>query len=135
MQLQLEIDYCQLIPFRYKFHILKLTNISEVKEKTETLHALPYEKYSDAMRFLDIESGKVVIIPDFIIPSFFKPSKANKPTKTLPSEVNALNHQYVHLHSPQPAQSIKSTPCATIEAANQGNPEPTTAAQGPSMKG
>ncbi|MBW0554539.1 hypothetical protein O181_094254 [Austropuccinia psidii MF-1] len=101
MQLEPEIDYSKLIPFGYKAKILKLMNVCKVEEKTATLRALTYKQYSDSRRFLDIESGKIVISQDFIIPPSFKPSGVNKPIEALPIEVNAPNHEHVHLPSQQ----------------------------------
>ncbi|MBW0527814.1 hypothetical protein O181_067529 [Austropuccinia psidii MF-1] len=129
MQLEPEVDYSELIPFGYKVNILKLMNVCKVAEKTATLRTLTYKQYADARRFLDIESGKLVISQDFIIPPSFKPRRVNKPTKALPIEVNAPNHEHVHLTSPQLARSVKTKTCNAAEPDNELNPGPTTLAQ------
>ncbi|MBW0470554.1 hypothetical protein O181_010269 [Austropuccinia psidii MF-1] len=86
------------------------------------------------MRFLDIESGKIIISQDSTIPPSFKPSRVNKPTKTLPSEVNAPNHEHGHLNSPL-AKSVKTKTCDANEPAKETNSGPANGAQRPSMKG
>ncbi|MBW0571796.1 hypothetical protein O181_111511 [Austropuccinia psidii MF-1] len=134
MRLEPEIDYSKLIPFGYKVSVLKLTNISKVAEKTAMLCALTYEQYSDAMRFLDIESGKIIISRDFIVPPFFKPSRVNKPTETLPNEVNAPNHKHVSLPSPL-TSSVKIKTCNVNEPVEENNSGSATGVQRPSMKG
>ncbi|MBW0584033.1 hypothetical protein O181_123748, partial [Austropuccinia psidii MF-1] len=87
------------------------------------------------MRFLDIESGKVVISQEFVIPLSFRPRKVNKPTETLPSEANSPNHRHIHLPSPQLTQSVRSKPYDTTEAANKGNTEQTTGIKRQSTNG
>ncbi|MBW0481939.1 hypothetical protein O181_021654 [Austropuccinia psidii MF-1] len=82
---------------------------------------------------MDIESGKIIISRDFIIPPSFKPSRVNKPTKTLPSEVNAPNHEHFHLPSPL-TKSVKTKTCNTNEPAKETNSGPATGVQRPSMK-
>ncbi|MBW0526563.1 hypothetical protein O181_066278 [Austropuccinia psidii MF-1] len=134
MCLEPETDYSKLIPFGYKVSVLKLMNLSKVAEKTATLRALTYKQYSDAMRFLDIESGKIIISLDFIVPPSFKPSRVNKTTKTLPSEVNAPNHKHVHLSSPL-TNSVKIKTCNANQSAEKTNSGSTTGVQRPSKKG
>ncbi|MBW0524453.1 hypothetical protein O181_064168 [Austropuccinia psidii MF-1] len=134
MQIEPEIDYYKLIPFGYKVNVLKLSNTSKVAEKTATLRALTYEQYSDAMRFLDIESGRIIISRDFTIPSSFKPSKFNKPTETLPSKVNVPIHEHVHLPSPL-KRSVKTQTCDANKPAEEINSQSPTEVQRPSMKG
>ncbi|MBW0583731.1 hypothetical protein O181_123446, partial [Austropuccinia psidii MF-1] len=134
MCLEPEIDYSKIIPFGYKVSVLKLTNLSKVAEKTATLRALTYKQYSDAMRFLDIESGKIIISRDFIVPPSFKPSRVNKTTKTLPSEVNAPNHEHVHLPFPL-TNSVKIKTCDENQSAEETNSGSTTGVQRPSKKG
>ncbi|MBW0466952.1 hypothetical protein O181_006667 [Austropuccinia psidii MF-1] len=83
------------------FHLLKLTNISKVAEKTTKPFPLTHEQYSDAMRFLEIDSGKIIIIRDFIVPSALISSKEHKKTKTLPNEVRKPQNQWVQLPVPK----------------------------------
>ncbi|MBW0558925.1 hypothetical protein O181_098640 [Austropuccinia psidii MF-1] len=53
------------------------------------------------MRFLEIDSGKIIISRDFIVPSVSRSSKADKQTETLPNKVRNPQHQCVHLPIPK----------------------------------
>ncbi|MBW0558069.1 hypothetical protein O181_097784 [Austropuccinia psidii MF-1] len=135
MWIEPELDYSKLIPFGYRVHVLKLTNISKVSEKTMTLRAMTNEHYSDAMRFLDIDSGKIVISQHFIFPSTFRSSTAQKKTETLPKEVRSSQHQWVELPSPEIPNSTKLDSDSTAITTGRSEPEPTARTQGSQMKG
>ncbi|MBW0556132.1 hypothetical protein O181_095847, partial [Austropuccinia psidii MF-1] len=124
MWLEPELDYSKLIPFGYKVHVLKLTNTSKVAEKTTILRALTHEQYSDAMRFLDIESGKIIISRDFIIPSIIQTSKAHKPTQTLPSKVKEQQHSSIPLPAPKCSNPINRDVESSTDIPSTADPEP-----------
>ncbi|MBW0551812.1 hypothetical protein O181_091527 [Austropuccinia psidii MF-1] len=102
-----ELDSCKPIPIGHKFHVLKLTNSLKVGEKTTTLHALTHDQYSDAMRFLEIDSGKIIISCDFIVTYVSRSSKGDKQTETLPNKVRDPQHECVHLPIPKIPSPIK----------------------------
>ncbi|MBW0510597.1 hypothetical protein O181_050312 [Austropuccinia psidii MF-1] len=93
------------------------------------------EHYSDAMRFLDIDSGKIVISRDFTIPSTFRSCTAHKRTEILPREVMSPQHQCVNLTLPELPNSSNSNSDSTIITPSRSNPKPTARNQGSQMKG
>ncbi|MBW0531193.1 hypothetical protein O181_070908 [Austropuccinia psidii MF-1] len=129
------LDYSKLIPFEYKFHVLKLTNTSKVAERTTMLRAMTNEQYSDAMRFLDIDLGKIVISRNFIVPSTFKSSIAQKQTKTLPNEIRSPQHQWVKLPAPKIPNSTITNSDDNATSPMRRDPEKMARAQGSRMKG
>ncbi|MBW0558994.1 hypothetical protein O181_098709 [Austropuccinia psidii MF-1] len=100
-----------------------------------TLCAMTNEHYLDAMRFLDIDSGKIVISRDFIVPSTFRSSTAQKQTETLPKEVRSSQHQWVELPPPEIPNSTKLDSDSTTITTGRSEPEPTARTQGSKMKG
>ncbi|MBW0479544.1 hypothetical protein O181_019259 [Austropuccinia psidii MF-1] len=135
MWIEPELDYFKLIPFGHKVHVLKLTNTSKVADKTTTLRALTHEQYSDAMRFLDIESGKIIISRDFIVPSSIGPSKAHKQMETLPNEVGGQQYCSIQLPLPKsPNSSDRNTDNLTVTS-SEVDPEPVTRTQRSQVKG
>ncbi|MBW0556572.1 hypothetical protein O181_096287 [Austropuccinia psidii MF-1] len=135
MWLEPELDYFKLIPFGHKVHVLKLTNISKVAEKTTTLRALTHEQYSDAMRFLDIESGKIIISRDFIVPSTVGSSKAHKQTETLPNKVKEQQYRSVKLPVPKLPNPIDKSPDNTTVIPCEADLGPVTRTQRSQVKG
>ncbi|MBW0535700.1 hypothetical protein O181_075415 [Austropuccinia psidii MF-1] len=124
MWLEPELDHSKLIPFGYKVHVLKLTNASKVAEKSTVLCALTHEQYSDAMRFLEIESEKIIISRDFIIPSTIPSSKAHKLTETLPSKVREQQHCRVQLPAPKCSNPINRNVDSSTDTPSTVDPEP-----------
>ncbi|MBW0475979.1 hypothetical protein O181_015694 [Austropuccinia psidii MF-1] len=135
MWLEPELDYSKLIPFGYKVHVLKLTNTSKVAERTTMLCAMTNKKSSDAMRFLDIDLGKIVISRYFIVPSTFKSSIAQKWMETLPNEIRSPQHQWVKLPAPKIPNSTITNSDDNVTSPIRRDPEPMARAQGERMKG
>ncbi|MBW0512162.1 hypothetical protein O181_051877 [Austropuccinia psidii MF-1] len=135
MWLELELDYFKLIPFGHKVHVLKLTNILKVAEKTTTLRALTHEKYSDAMRFLDIGSGKIIISRNFIVPSTVGSSKAHNQIETLPNEVKEQQYCSVQLPVPKLPNPIDKSPDNSTVTPGEADSGPVTRTQRSQVKG
>ncbi|MBW0520810.1 hypothetical protein O181_060525 [Austropuccinia psidii MF-1] len=93
------------------------------------------EHYSDAMRFLDINSGKIVISWDFTIPSTFRSCTAHKRTEILKREVMSPQHQCVNLPLPELPNSSNPDSDSTIITPSRRNPEPMARTQGSQKKG
>ncbi|MBW0543564.1 hypothetical protein O181_083279 [Austropuccinia psidii MF-1] len=89
MWLKPGLDYSKPIRFGYKVHVLKLTNVSKVARRTTMLCEMTNEQYSDAMRFLEIDLGKIGISHDLILPSTFKSSSSQMQMETLPNEISS----------------------------------------------
>ncbi|MBW0585068.1 hypothetical protein O181_124783 [Austropuccinia psidii MF-1] len=117
------------------FHVLKLTNISKVAEKTTTLCALTHEQHSDAMRFLEIKSGKIIISCDFIVPSTVGSSKAHKQMETLPNEVREQQYFSVQLPVPKLPNPIDRNADNSTVTPSGAHPGPVTRAQRLQVKG
>ncbi|MBW0538692.1 hypothetical protein O181_078407 [Austropuccinia psidii MF-1] len=100
-----------------------------------TLRAMTNEHYSDAMRFLDIDSGKIVISWDFTIPFTFRSCTAQKWTEILPREVMSPQHQCVNLPLPELPNSSNPDSDRTIITPSRSDPEPKARTQGSQMKG
>ncbi|MBW0528576.1 hypothetical protein O181_068291 [Austropuccinia psidii MF-1] len=135
MWLEPELEYFKLIPFGHKVHMLKLTNILKVAEKTTTLRALTHGQYSDAMRFLEIKSGKIIISRDFIVPSTVESSKAHKQTETLPNEVREQQYCSVQLPGPKLPNPIDRNADNSTVTPSGADPGPVTRTQRLQVKG
>ncbi|MBW0557460.1 hypothetical protein O181_097175 [Austropuccinia psidii MF-1] len=97
-------------------------------EKT-TLCALTHEQYSDAMRFLDIESGKIIISHNFIVPSTVGSSKAHKQTETLPNELKEQQYGSMKLPVPKLTNPIDKSLDNTAVIPGEADPGPVTRTQ------
>ncbi|MBW0589611.1 hypothetical protein O181_129326 [Austropuccinia psidii MF-1] len=135
MWLEQELDYSKILPFGYKVPVRKLTNFSKAAEKTITLCGMTNEQYSDAMRVLDIDLGKIVIIWDFIVTFTFRSSTAQNQMKTLPNKVRNSQYQSVKLPAPQLPNLTNPNSDDAAATPSTGDPEPVARAQGSQMRG
>ncbi|MBW0525011.1 hypothetical protein O181_064726 [Austropuccinia psidii MF-1] len=87
------------------------------------------------MRFLKIESGKIIISHDSIVPSTISSSKAHKQTENLPNEVREQQHCSVQLPVPKFPNLIDRNSEDSTVTPSRIDPEPMTITQRLQVKG
>ncbi|MBW0563066.1 hypothetical protein O181_102781 [Austropuccinia psidii MF-1] len=84
------LDLSRLISFGAKVNVKKKSPDSKITGGSSPLCALTFEWYSDLMKFLNIDNGRIKISHDYV-PSFNdKPVNVCKLTQSLPSETVQL---------------------------------------------
>ncbi|MBW0501637.1 hypothetical protein O181_041352 [Austropuccinia psidii MF-1] len=89
------LDFSQLISFGAKVNVKNKFPDSKITGGSSPLCALTFEQYSDSMKFLNIDNGRIKISRDYVPSISDKPLKVRKPTQSLPSETVQLT-----LHKP-----------------------------------
>ncbi|MBW0479220.1 hypothetical protein O181_018935 [Austropuccinia psidii MF-1] len=84
------LDFSRLISFGSKLNVKNKSPDSKVTGGSPPLCALTFERYSDLMRFLNIDNGRIKISRDYIPSINDKPVKVCKLTQSLPSETIQL---------------------------------------------
>ncbi|MBW0568606.1 hypothetical protein O181_108321 [Austropuccinia psidii MF-1] len=80
------LDFSWLISFGAKVNVKKTTPDSKITSGSSPLHASTFERYSDSMKFLNINNGRIKISCDYVPSINDKPVKVRKLTQSLPSE-------------------------------------------------
>ncbi|MBW0481647.1 hypothetical protein O181_021362 [Austropuccinia psidii MF-1] len=102
------LNISQLISFGAKVSIKNESPDSKITGGSSPLHAFTFEQYSDSMKFLKIDNGRVKISPDYVPSVSDKPVQKRKPTQSLPSET-------VQITLPKPTSSSTTLPMDQIE--------------------
>ncbi|MBW0529442.1 hypothetical protein O181_069157 [Austropuccinia psidii MF-1] len=84
--IELKLNLQKLLPFGLKTQLMNLINKSKLVNRSTTLRALTFERYSDAMKFLNLDTGRIIISRDWSTPSKINPSTVKKTEDSLPSE-------------------------------------------------
>ncbi|MBW0465584.1 hypothetical protein O181_005299 [Austropuccinia psidii MF-1] len=76
--------------FGAKVNLKNKSPDSKITGGSSTLRALTFERYSDSMKFLNINNGRIRVSRDYIPSINDKPGKVCKTTQSLPSETMQL---------------------------------------------
>ncbi|MBW0536602.1 hypothetical protein O181_076317 [Austropuccinia psidii MF-1] len=76
--------------FGAKVNVKNKSPDSKITGGSSTLRALTFERYSDSMKFLNIDNGRIKVSHDYIPSINDKPVKVRKTTQSLPSETVKL---------------------------------------------
>ncbi|MBW0500630.1 hypothetical protein O181_040345 [Austropuccinia psidii MF-1] len=125
-----KLNLQKLLPFGLKTQVINLRNKSKLVNRSTALRALTFERYSDAMKFLNLDTGRIIISRDWSTPSKINPSKLKKTKDSLPCEkeisvslpkIHSKNDQATNNEQiiNEPVTISSSTP--TIEPASQAN--------------
>ncbi|MBW0530612.1 hypothetical protein O181_070327 [Austropuccinia psidii MF-1] len=99
-----KLNLQKLLPFVLKTQVMNLINQSKLINRSTTLRALTFERYSDAMKFLNLNTGQIIISQDWSTPSKINPSTVKKTEDSLPCEkeisvslprINSKNKEYI----------------------------------------
>ncbi|MBW0531393.1 hypothetical protein O181_071108 [Austropuccinia psidii MF-1] len=80
-----EVSLDRLIPFGMKVTTRIPNPASEIEPRGEILRALTFEKYSDGMRLLNLETGKIKVSHDYVVTANNPTLSMNQPESLLPS--------------------------------------------------
>ncbi|MBW0551567.1 hypothetical protein O181_091282 [Austropuccinia psidii MF-1] len=125
-----KLNLQKLLPFGLKTQVMKIINKSKLINRSTTLRALTIERYSDFMKFLNLDTGHIIISQDCSTPSKINPSTVKKTEDSLPCEKensvsllrrNSKNEKYIdkELISNDPVTISSSSPI--IEPVSQVN--------------
>ncbi|MBW0500632.1 hypothetical protein O181_040347 [Austropuccinia psidii MF-1] len=123
-----KLNLQELLPFGLKTQVMNLMNKSKLVNRSTTLRALTFKRYSDTMKFLNIDTGRIIISRDWSTPSKINPSTIKKTEDSLPCEkeisvslprINSKNDQATDKEQiiNEPITISSSTP--TIEPESQ----------------
>ncbi|MBW0542894.1 hypothetical protein O181_082609 [Austropuccinia psidii MF-1] len=84
------LDFSHLISFGARVNVKNKFPDSKITSGSSPLCALTFEQYSDSMKFLNIDNGRIKISHDYVPSISNKPLKVCKPTQSLPSETVQL---------------------------------------------
>ncbi|MBW0535834.1 hypothetical protein O181_075549 [Austropuccinia psidii MF-1] len=102
------LDFSRLISFGARVNVKNKFPDSKITGGSSPLCALTFERYSDLMKFLNIDNGRIKISRDYVPSISDKPLKVRKPTQSLPSEI-------VQLTLPKPILSNVTSSMDQIE--------------------
>ncbi|MBW0489886.1 hypothetical protein O181_029601 [Austropuccinia psidii MF-1] len=110
-----EVDLKRLIPFGMRVTV-KISNFSsKIEPHGEILHALKFEKYSDSLRLINLETGKIRVSPDYTL-------TAHNPTLSMSQQVSALpnvSSLSIKLQIPSSRPEELSTQSSSAQPSNQ----------------
>ncbi|MBW0545051.1 hypothetical protein O181_084766 [Austropuccinia psidii MF-1] len=81
-----EVDLRKLIPFGIKVTVWLINTSSKIEPRGEVLRALTFEKYSDGLRLLNLETGKIRVPRDYTLSGRNPTLSMNQPASALPSD-------------------------------------------------
>ncbi|MBW0533619.1 hypothetical protein O181_073334 [Austropuccinia psidii MF-1] len=81
-----EVDLKKLIPFGIKVTVRIINTSSKIEPRGEVLRALTFEKYSDGLRVLNLETGKIRVSRDYTLSGHNPTLSMNQPASVLPSD-------------------------------------------------
>ncbi|MBW0531886.1 hypothetical protein O181_071601 [Austropuccinia psidii MF-1] len=96
--IELHLDFSRLISFGAKVNVKNESPDSKITNGSSPLRALIFQRYSDLMKFLNIDNGRIKISRDYVPSINDKTVKFCKLTQSLPSET-------VQLTLPKPISS------------------------------
>ncbi|MBW0588087.1 hypothetical protein O181_127802 [Austropuccinia psidii MF-1] len=80
-----EVDLKRLVPFGMKV-TAKISNpSSKIEPQGEILRALTFEKYSDGLRLLNLETSKIRVSRDYTLTAHNPTPSMNQPASVLPN--------------------------------------------------
>ncbi|MBW0563613.1 hypothetical protein O181_103328 [Austropuccinia psidii MF-1] len=80
-----EVNLDRLIPFGIKVTTRIPNPVSKIEPRGEILRALTLEKYSEGMRLLNLETGKIKVSRDYVVTAKNPTLSVNQPESLLPS--------------------------------------------------
>ncbi|MBW0539744.1 hypothetical protein O181_079459 [Austropuccinia psidii MF-1] len=80
-----EVNLDRLIPFGMKVTTRIPNTASKIEPRGEILRALTFKKYSDGMRLLNLETGKIKVSRDYVVTANNPTLSMNQPESLLPS--------------------------------------------------
>ncbi|MBW0548583.1 hypothetical protein O181_088298 [Austropuccinia psidii MF-1] len=114
------LDFSRLISFGAKVNVKNKSPDSKITGGSSPLRALTFERYSDLMKFLNIDNGRIKISCDYIPSINDKPVNVHKPTQSLPSES-------VQLTLPKPISSnitLSMDQIEVLDSTSNNTPHP-----------
>ncbi|MBW0464999.1 hypothetical protein O181_004714 [Austropuccinia psidii MF-1] len=113
--LEPRIPLNRFIPFGMKVIVKTVNNQSKIQDQGESLRALTFEKYSDGLRVLDLNNGRIRISRDYSISANAVTATVRQPENVLPKAVELkIKLKLPNSHLTTQGSSEKEPPCTSI---------------------
>ncbi|MBW0501905.1 hypothetical protein O181_041620 [Austropuccinia psidii MF-1] len=122
-----EVDLKRLVPFGMKV-TAKISNpSSKIEPQGEILRALTFEKYSDGLRLLNLETGKIRVSRDYTLTARNPTPSMNQPASVLLNASSLKIKLRIPSSKPEEQSTIAQPSSQSIDAEHASRPSHTPA--------
>ncbi|MBW0588598.1 hypothetical protein O181_128313 [Austropuccinia psidii MF-1] len=127
-----EVDFKRLVPFGMKVTEKISDPSSKIEPQGEILQALTFEKYSDGLRLLNLETGKIRVSCDYTLTACNPTPSMNQPASVLPNASSLKIKLRIPSSKPEEQSTIAQPSSQSIDAEHTSRPSHTPAIYEPS---